>query len=153
MLGGKHWNKGKLRKIGSSKYWINIAKSTFSNLELSTFYNNFISFDCLRHFDFLLRFLLNFRYKNIEVTCVNILFYSLGDKHSMNVKQVICVAKMFVITSRLCCLPPQNCAANLHDKGKSNMAAIVNKVYWRNLNFLCLQRPEPIVFSCKGSTG
>ena len=47
----------------------------------------------------------------------------------MNVKQIICVAKMFVITSRTCVVCPQKCVANLHDKGKSNMAAIVNKVY------------------------
>ena len=47
----------------------------------------------------------------------------------MNVKHVICVAKMFVITSRTCVfLPPQKCVANLHDNSKSNTAAIVNKV-------------------------
>ena len=39
----------------------------------------------------------------------------------MNVKQIISVAKMFVVTSR-------TCVANLHDKGKSNMAAIVDLV-------------------------
>ena len=48
----------------------------------------------------------------------------------MNVKQIICVAKMFVITSRtMCCFPPRKRVANLHDNRKSNMAAIVNKVY------------------------
>ena len=46
----------------------NINKSTFQNLELSTFYNNFISL--------------------------------IGEQHSMTVKQIICVAKMFVIISR-----------------------------------------------------
>ena len=35
-----------------------------------------------------------FTKKNIEVTCVIILFYCLGYKHSMSVKQIICVAKM-----------------------------------------------------------
>ena len=35
--------KGKLRKIGSSKYWNNISKSTFYNLQLSPIYHNFIS--------------------------------------------------------------------------------------------------------------
>ena len=29
----------------------------------------------------------------------------------------------------MCCLPPQKCVANLHDNSKSNMVAIVNKVY------------------------
>ena len=68
--------------------------------------------------------------KNIEVTCVIILFYYLSEKHSMNVKKIVCVAKMFVKTSRTCvvCLP-KKCIANLHDNSKSNMAAIVNKVY------------------------
>ena len=48
----------------------------------------------------------------------------------MNEKKIICVSKVFVYNlSNLCCLPPQKCVANLHDKGKSNMAAIVNKVY------------------------
>ena len=37
---------------------------------------------------------------------------------------------MFVITSRTCVVcPPKKCVANLHDNSKSNMAAIVNKVY------------------------
>ena len=44
--------------------------------------------------------------KNIEVTCVIIPFYYLGDKHSMNVKQIICVAKMFGIASRTCVVCP-----------------------------------------------
>ena len=47
----------------------------------------------------------------------------------MNVKQIICVAKMFVIISRTCVV----CVANLHDKGKSNMAVIVNKFYWASV--------------------
>ena len=52
----------------------------------------------------------------------------------MNVKQIICVAKMFAITSRtMCCLPPQKRVANLHDNRKSNMAPIVNKVYYWSL--------------------
>ena len=33
----------------------------------------------------------------------------------------------------LCCLPPQKSVANLHDNSKSNMAAIVNKVYCHDL--------------------
>ena len=55
-----------------------------------------------------------------------IVFYRLGDKYSMNVKQIICVANIFVNLSNLCCLPPQKCVANLHDNSKSNMVAIVN---------------------------
>ena len=46
----------------------------------------------------------------------------------MNVKQITCVAKMFVITCVVC--PLRRCVANLHDNSKSNMAAIVNKVDW-----------------------
>lgn len=41
----------------------------------------------------------------------------------MNVKQIICLAKMFVIISRLALLPPEKCATNLHDNRKFNMAA------------------------------
>ena len=37
-----------------------------------------------------------FTKKNIEVTCVIILFYYLSEKHSMNVKKIVCVAEMFV---------------------------------------------------------
>ena len=55
-----------------------------------------------------------------------IVFYWLGDKHSMNVKQIICVAKPLEL---VCCLPPKKCVANLNDNSKSNMVAIVNKVY------------------------
>ena len=29
----------------------------------------------------------------------------------------------------LCCVPSEKCVANLHDNGKSNMAAIMSKVY------------------------
>ena len=49
----------------------------------------------------------------------------------MNMKQIIFVAKMCVITPRTCVVCPlRKCVANLHDNSKSNMAAIVNKVYW-----------------------
>ena len=44
--------------------------------------------------------------KNIEVTCVIILFYYLSEKHSMNVKKIVCVAKTFVKTSRTCVVCP-----------------------------------------------
>ena len=48
----------------------------------------------------------------------------------MNVKKIICVAKMFVITSRTCVVCPlRKCVDYLHDNSKSTMAAIVNKVY------------------------
>ena len=81
----------------------NCGNSGRRNIELI---NNFISFDCLRHFDFLLRYLLILSVKKIAVTCASILFYYLGNKHSMNMKQIICVAKMFVITSRTCVVCP-----------------------------------------------
>ena len=45
----------------------------------------------------------------------------------MNMKQIICVAKMFVITARTCVVCPLRSV--LHDNSKPNMAAIVNKVY------------------------
>ena len=32
-------------------------------------------------------------------------------------------------------MPPQKCEANLHDKGKSKMAAIVNKVYCDQIKY------------------
>ena len=48
----------------------------------------------------------------------------------MNVKKIVCMAKIFVVASQTCVVcPPQKCAANLHDNSRSNMAAIVNKVY------------------------
>ena len=47
-----------------------------------------------------------FTKKKIKVTCVIILFYYLRDKHSVDVKQIIFVAKMFVITSRTCVVCP-----------------------------------------------
>ena len=50
--------------------------------------------------------LLIFSLKNVKVTCVIILVYCLGDKHSMNVKKIICVARMFIITSRTCVVCP-----------------------------------------------
>ena len=65
-----------------------------------------------------------------------IVFYCLCDKHSMNVKQIICGSDARYNPSDLCCLPPQKCVANLHDNSKSNMAAIVNKVYLRGILFI-----------------
>ena len=85
----------------------NCRKSARRNIEiaLSTFYNNFI---CLIAIDILtFYFVISFfTKKNIDVTCVIIPFSSLGDKHSMNVKQIICVAKMFVLTSGKCVVCP-----------------------------------------------
>ena len=62
-----------------------------------------ITFDILTFYFVICSF---FTKKNIEVTCVIILVYYLGDKHLMNVKQIVCVAKMFVITSRTCVVCP-----------------------------------------------
>ena len=63
-----------------------------------------------------------------------------SNEHSMNMRQIICVAKMFVITSRTCVVsPPQKCVANLHDT-----AAIVNKIYSKVIFRLALGKYEEI---------
>ena len=46
--------------------------------------------------------MLIFYERNIEVASVINLFYYLGYKHKMNMKQIVCVAKVIVILSRLC---------------------------------------------------
>ena len=54
----------------------------------------------------------------------------------MNVKKNrLCGYDVRQNLSNLCCLPPQKCVANLHDNSKSNMAAIVNKVYYKGSTF------------------
>ena len=52
----------------------------------------------------------------------------------MNLKQVTCVDVRYNL-SNLCCMPPEKCVANLHDNNKSNVAAIVNKVYSTRIAF------------------
>ena len=52
----------------------------------------------------------------------------------MNLKQITCVNLRYHL-SNLCCLPPEKCSVNLHDNSKSNMAAIVNKVYSTRIAF------------------
>ena len=87
-----------------------------------------IAFDILTFYFIISSF---FTKKNIEVNCVIVLFYYLGEKHSMNVKKNhLCALDVRYNLSNLCCLPPQKCVANLHDNSKSNMVAIVKKVYY-----------------------
>ena len=70
--------------------------------------------------------LLSFHEKKVEVSCVIILFYYLGDKQSVNLKQIACLAIMFIIIFRTYVVsPPEKCVTNLHDDSKSNMAVIV----------------------------
>lgn len=58
-----------------------------------------------------------FTKKKVEVNCVIILFYYLGDKHSMNLTQITGVTKIFVIISRICVVCPiERCVTNLHEK-------------------------------------
>ena len=94
--GGKHWEKDKLRKSARRN-----IESTFQNLQLNAFYSNhdYISLIALNILTFYY-YLLIFHEQYSEVACTVILFYYLGYKHLMNVKQIIYVAKMSVTSSR-----------------------------------------------------